>query len=103
MEAMGTRTVSPVNSARVALARAVRIAGSAVAGLIVAGILLVVLDANPRNEFVELVTDAARWLTDPFHGVFDPESRDAGVAANWGLAAAVYFAVSRVLVRLLAR
>ena len=31
--------------------------------MIVAGILLVVLDANPRNDIVEVFTDVARWLS----------------------------------------
>ena len=103
MEAMRTRGVAPVHSARFALARVIRLSGSAVAGLIVVGILLVVLDANPRNDIVEALTDAARWLADPFRGLFDLKSNDGQVAANWGLAAVVYFALSRVIARLLAR
>ena len=103
MEAMRTRTVAPVHSGRFALARIVALVGSVVAGLIVVGILLVVLDANPRNDIVEWVTDAARWLAGPFHGLFDIHDQDWRVAVNWGLAALAYLAVSRVLARLLAR
>ena len=103
MEAMRTRTAAPVHSGGLALARVIRLIGSVVAGLIAVGILLVVLDANPRNDVVEWLTDAARWLAGPFHGLFSLDSQDGRVAANWGLAAVAYFAASRVLARRLAR
>ena len=103
MEAMRTRTVAPVHSGLFALARAVALIGSLVAAVIVAGILLVVLDASPRADVVEWITDAARWLAGPFHGLFDLDSQKGQTALNWGLAAVVYFALSRVVARLLAR
>ena len=103
MEAVRTRGAAPIRSARFALARIVGLVGSAVAVLIGAGILLVVLDADPRNDIVEAVTDAARWLSGPFHGLFDLRSANWQVAVNWGLAAGVYYALSRVIVRILAR
>jgi hypothetical protein len=92
-----------VRSGSLALARIVRLAGSVVAALIVAGILLVVLDANPANDIVNWVTDAARWLAGPFRDLFSIENRDWRVAVNWGLAAVAYLAISRFVARLLAR
>ena len=103
MEAMRTRTVTPVHSGRFALARIVALAGSVVAGLIVVGILLVVLDASQRTDVVAWITDAARWLAGPFHGLFDLKSNEWQTAVNWGLAAIVYFAISRFAARALAR
>jgi hypothetical protein len=103
MEAARTRRAAPIRSGRLALARIVGLAGAAVAIAIVAGIVLVVSDANPRNDIVEAVTDVARWLSGPFHGLFDLESNKGQVALNWGLAAVVYYAIARVIVRLLAR
>lgn len=103
MEAARTRSVTPIRSGRFALARIVGLAGAAVAIAIVAGILLVVLEANPSNGVVELVTDVARWLSGPFHGLFDLDSNKWQVAVNWGLAAVVYYAIARLVVRLLAR
>ena len=103
MEAMRTRTVAPVHSGRLTLARIVRLIGSVVAGLIVVGILLVVLDASMRTDVVEWITDAARWLAGPFHGLFNLDSQKWQTGVNWGLAAVVYFAISRVVARLLAR
>ena len=103
MEAMRTRTVTPVHSGALALARIVRLVGSIVAGLIVVGILLIVLDANPANDLVNWLSNAARWLAGPFHGLFDLKSNEWQVAVNWGLAAIAYLALSRVVARLLAR
>jgi len=93
----------PVRSGGFAIARVVMLAGSIVAALIVAGILLVVFEANPRNDIVEWVTDAARWLAGPFRDLFTIDSHKWHVAVNWGLAAFVYLAISRIVARLLAR
>jgi hypothetical protein len=102
MEATRTRT-GPISSGFFALARIVSLIGSVIAGLIVIGILLVVLDANQSNDVVNWVTDAARWLAGPFHNLFDLKSSDWQTVVNWGLAAAVYLAISRVVAGLLAR
>jgi hypothetical protein len=71
--------------------------------LIVAGILIHVLGANTSNGIVSFVDDAAKWLTKPFHGAFDPNGADARIAVNWGLAAVVYAIVGGLIARLLAR
>jgi hypothetical protein len=84
-------------------ARVVRMATGVVVALIVAGILIHVLDANTSNGIVSAVDDAARWLSQPFHGIFDPKGQDTRIAANWGLAAVVYAIVGGLIARLLAR
>jgi hypothetical protein len=71
--------------------------------LIVAGILIHVLGASTSNGLVSFVDDAARWLTQPFHGIFNPSGADARIAVNWGLAAVVYAIAGNVIARLLAR
>ena len=85
------------------LARVVRVATGVVVVLIVAGILIHVLDANTSNAIVSFFDDAARWLTQPFHGIFNLDDRKAQLAVNWGLAAVVYAIVGSVIARLLAR
>jgi uncharacterized membrane protein YfcA len=85
------------------LARVVRLATGVVVVLIVIGILIHVLDANTSNAIVSFFDDVARWLTQPFHGIFDPDDPKARIAANWGLAAVVYAIVGGLLARLLAR
>jgi hypothetical protein len=102
MEATRTR-FAPVHSGLFTVARFVALVGSLVAALIVVGILLVVLEANAQADVVEWLTDAARWLSAPFHGLFDLDSEKWQTAVNWGLAAVVYFAISRMIARLLAR
>jgi hypothetical protein len=85
------------------LARIVNLIVTAVAALIVAGALLVVLKANPTNDVVQWVTDAARWLAGPFDGMFELDSARWTIALNWGIAAAVYLVVGRLIARFLAR
>jgi len=85
------------------LARVVRIVTAVVVVVIVAGILIHVLDANTSNAIVSFFDDAARWLTQPFHGIFSLDDRKAQLAVNWGLAALVYGFVGILLSRLIAR
>ncbi|MDQ6751527.1 MAG: hypothetical protein M3Z33_12350 [Actinomycetota bacterium] len=74
-----------------------------VALIIVVGILLVVLDANPTNSIASAVHDAGRWLVGPFDGLFSISSAKVALAVNWGIAAVVYLAVAALIVRLLGR
>lgn len=85
------------------LARLVMLVAWLVVAVIVAGILLVVLEANPTNGVVEAVTDAARWLAGPFKDLFTIENAKTAVAVNWGLAALVYLVVASLIARLLRR
>ena len=85
------------------LARAVRMAIGVVVVLILTGILIHVLGANTSNAIVSFLDDAARWLTQPFHGIFSLDNSKAQIAVNWGLAAVVYAIVGGLVVRLLAR
>jgi len=85
------------------LARLVMLVASIVAAIIVAGILLVVLEANPSNTIVEWVTDAARWLAGPFKELFTIDNAKTQVAVNWGIAAVVYYVVASLIARLLRR
>jgi multisubunit Na+/H+ antiporter MnhG subunit len=85
------------------LARAVRVVTAVVVLWIVVAILLHVLEANQSNAIVSLVDDVARWLTQPFHGLFTPDGEKLRIAVNWGLAAVVYAIVGSLIARLLAR
>jgi hypothetical protein len=85
------------------LARLVRLITSIVVAVIVAGILLVVLEANMSNSIVSNINDAARWLVGPFENVFSLSNPKTEVAVNWGLAAVVYSIVGGVIASLLAR
>ena len=85
------------------LARIITTIAGIVAGAIVLGILLVVLEANRSNDLVDLVLDIARFLAGPFKEMFDIDNRKVQVAVNWGLAAAVYLIVANLIARLLRR
>jgi hypothetical protein len=85
------------------LARVVRMATGVVVALVAAGILVHVLEANTSNEIMSTVNDAAKWLTQPFHDLFNPDGEKTRIAVNWGLAAVVYAIVGGLLARLLAR
>jgi hypothetical protein len=83
------------------LARVVDIVVAIVAAIIAIGVLLVVLEANPANDIVDAVLDAARWLAGPFEDFFTLDDAKLEVAVNWGLALVVYVLVGRVLSALL--
>jgi hypothetical protein len=85
------------------LARVVQLVVSIVVLIILAGILLVVLKANPANSIVSEIHDWARWLAGPFDGMFSFHSADTAIAVNWGIAAAVYLFAGVLIARLLGR
>jgi hypothetical protein len=85
------------------LARIITTIANVVAAIIVAGIALIVFDAHQSNQIVNAVTDAARWLTGPFDGMFTLDSAKWTIAVNWGIAAAVYLAVAHFIANRLAR
>jgi hypothetical protein len=85
------------------LARVVQFVVSIVVLIIVAGILLVVLKANPANSIVSEVHSWARWLAGPFDGMFSFHSANDAIAVNWGIAAAVYLFVGVLIARLVGR
>jgi hypothetical protein len=82
------------------VARLIRLAAWILAAIIVAGILLIVLNANPSNSIVSSVHDAARSLVGPFDGMFKPHSHKLAIAINWGIAALVYVIVGSLIARL---
>ena len=83
------------------LARVVQLVVSVVVLIIVAGILLVVLKANPANSIVSDVHEWARSLAGPFDGMFSFNSANAAIAVNWGIAAVVYLLVGGLIARLI--
>ena len=85
------------------LARVIDIVVAVVAVIIAVGVLLVVLEANPANEIVDLIHDTAAWLVGPFEDFFTLEDQKLEIAVNWGLALVVYIAVGRLVAGLLRR
>jgi hypothetical protein len=85
-----------------AVARLLRTLTLAVVAVIVVGIILVVVSANPHNVVVSDIHDAGRWLVAPFHNVFSVKGK-WNTVLNWGLAALVYLLVGELLSHLAAR
>jgi hypothetical protein len=83
------------------LARVVGLIVGIIVLIIVAGIVLVLLKANPTNTIVSDVLDAARWLASPFDGLFSFHNARVALAVNWGVAAVVYLIVGGLIARLL--
>jgi hypothetical protein len=89
--------------ARANIARVVTLVATVVAAILVLGILLVLLDANRSNDIVQTVHDAAEFLAGPFKGLFDLDRPRVQTAVNWGIAAVVWFALGRLIARLILR
>jgi hypothetical protein len=90
-------------NARATLARLIILVATAVALVLVAGILLVVLGANSSNDLVKAVHDAARFLAGPFDGLFKLDNHKLTIAVDWGIAAVVWYALGHAIARLLLR
>jgi hypothetical protein len=85
------------------LARVIDLAVTIVVAILVAGIALVLLGANPANDLVQAVTDASRWLAGPFRNIFNLDNRKTEIAVNWGIAAVVYAFVGHLIANTLRR
>ena len=83
--------------------RVVQLVVSVVVLIIVAGILLVVLKANPGNSIVSEVHGWARSLAGPFDGIFSFRNAHTAIAVNWGIAAVVYVLIGGLITRLIGR
>ncbi len=84
------------------LSRIVRAVAGVIAGILVLGIVLVVLEANERNRIVDAILDVGRFFADPFEQIFLVEDRRGEIAVNWGIAAGVYLLAGALIVALLA-
>jgi hypothetical protein len=85
------------------LARVVRLALGGVVLVILAGILLALLKANPANGVVSEVHGWGRWLVGPFGGMFAFQRARVALAVNWGIAAVVYLLAGALILRLIGR
>jgi hypothetical protein len=74
-----------------------------VVAIVVAGIALVVFEANRGNDIVDWIIGAAEFLVQPFDTVFDLDKRKTEVAVNWGLAALIYAIAGTLIARLIRR
>jgi hypothetical protein len=74
-----------------------------IAGIIILGIVLVLIKANPNNQIVDFILDVGRFLTTPFHNLFPQDNPRQDILVNWGIAAIVYLLVGALIARLARR
>ena len=72
----------------------------ALAVAVLAGILFTLAPTNPDNGVVSGVLDVAASAAGPFSDVFTFDNPDTALAANYGLAAAVYLVLASLVRRL---
>ena len=87
----------------ITVARLVRTVAAVVAAILVIGIILRVVGANPANSIVSDIHDAGNWLAGPFRNVFTVKNAKEAIALNWGLAALIYLVVGGLLATMIAR
>ncbi len=96
------RSLVAADSGRATVARVIGGITAIAALILIAGIVLVLLKANASNDIVGAVRDAASWLAGPFEGMFSFDKQRTEIAVNWGIAAAVWLIVGRLLARVIA-
>ena len=74
-----------------------------VAAIIILGIVLVLIKANPNNQLVDFILDVGRFLTTPFHNLFPQDNPRQDILVNWGIAAIVYLILGALIARLARR
>lgn len=74
-----------------------------IAGIIVAGIVLVLVGANMQNTVVDFVMDIGRFFAKPFGDLFPQDEFKRDYVINWGIAALVYLLVGAILARIIRR
>ncbi len=92
---------------RARIAQIIWIVAAVGAAFLVLGALLVALKANPDNSIREFVVGVADRIDGPFsreNGLFTFDGDNAvvkNVVVNWGIAAVVYFAIGKLLQRII--
>lgn len=74
-----------------------------IAGIIILGIVLVLIKANPNNPIVDLVMDVGSFLTRPFRDLLPQRDPRQNILVNWGIAALAYLLIGAVIARIFRR
>lgn len=82
---------------------AIRVIADVVAGIIALWVVLYLLDANPSNNLVSTLHDAARWLAAWSYDLFSFSKDWLRVVVNYGIAAVVYLLLGHALAARLRR
>lgn len=74
-----------------------------IAAIIIIGIVLVLIKANPNNDIVNFIHDIGAFFARPFRDLFPRANPREDILINWGIAAIVYLLVGAILARLARR
>ena len=74
-----------------------------IAGVIVLGIVLVLVDANQRNTIVDFILDIGRFFVRPFRDLFPQDDPKENIVVNWGIAALAYLIIGAIIARIVRR
>jgi hypothetical protein len=99
----GGRRKSPAGGVLSAIGTIIGAILSLIALLIIIYIVFVVFEANGDNAVVSFFADAAKFFVGPLDGLFTPERRKLEVGINYGIAAALYLIVGRIVASVLSR
>jgi hypothetical protein len=94
------QVMGAVNGVRERVAAIVWIIAVVFAVILIAGALLIALEANPNNDLVEQVKDWATQLDGPFSNLFTFDGDNAvkkAALTNWGLAAAAWLVGGKIV------
>lgn len=80
-----------------------RIVGLLIVAVLVVHILLVVLEANPANTFAQTIAELADTFDLGLSNLFQYSEAKLSVILNYGIAAAIWFLITAVVVRLVRR
>lgn len=74
-----------------------------IAAIIIIGIVLVLIKANPSNDIVKFVHDIGAFFARPFRDLFPRSNPREDILINWGIAALAYLLVGAIIARLARR
>jgi len=74
-----------------------------IAGIIVLGIVLVLVNANQNNDIVDLILDIGRFFARPFEDLFPQADPKNDILLNWGIAAVAYLIIGAIIARIVRR
>lgn len=95
---MAVRTRSSYGAASVVMTIA-----TAIAAVIVLGIVFVLLGVNLNNDIVHFFMEIARFFAGPFSDLIPQDTQKLNYVVNWGIAALVYLIVGAILARIIRR
>lgn len=81
----------------------IRTIAGIIAAIIIIGIVLVLIKANPDNDIVNFIHDIGAFFARPFRDLFPRSNPREDILVNWGIAALAYLILGAIIARLARR